>query len=272
MAPSAPRLRSRSATRFAIARGLAPWLIPALLLAILTGGCAGQRPDRAKSPGEIALHLDLAESYMSQGELPRAMQELNFVAAHAAAEPRYHFDMGMAKFALGRHAEAETSFKEAVRLKADYGEAINNLGWTQYATGRHAEAAATFRRAAELLTYLTPERAWYGAALAERQLGRMPEAEKAARQGIARNWAYVPAYTVLNQILLDQGRLDEATDILRKGVEAAPDHPGVTLLLAESLMRQGQNDEARFWLERLAKQTPDAPEARTAKDYLDILH
>jgi tetratricopeptide (TPR) repeat protein len=61
-----------------------------------------------------------------------------------------HVHLGNALFALGRPAEAEASYREALRLRPNYPEAHNNLGSVLYALGRPGAAEASYRESLRL--------------------------------------------------------------------------------------------------------------------------
>jgi predicted O-linked N-acetylglucosamine transferase (SPINDLY family) len=64
--------------------------------------------------------------------------------------PEAHYNLGAVLIALGRPAEAEASYREALRLRPNYPEAHNNLGVVLRALGRPAEAEASYREALRL--------------------------------------------------------------------------------------------------------------------------
>src|SRR3977135_1222830 len=65
-------------------------------------------------------------------------------------QPDFHYNIGLAKWALGRRAEAVTHWTRAVALNPDFAQAHMNLGNALREDGRTADAVTHLRRALQL--------------------------------------------------------------------------------------------------------------------------
>lgn len=79
------------------------------------------------SPGDYIARNNLGAIYLKQKKYTDAINELEKVIELAPASAPAHFNLGLAYSASGRFKEGEISFLEAVKLKPDYREALDNL-------------------------------------------------------------------------------------------------------------------------------------------------
>jgi predicted O-linked N-acetylglucosamine transferase (SPINDLY family) len=89
---------------------------------------------------------------------------------------------------LGKFAECESAYRDAIALKPDHAEAYNNL------------------------------------AIALEELGKFDEAEASARQALSLKSDYAQAHNTLAVTLKELGRLKEAAESLRHAISLKPDY------------------------------------------------
>jgi Tfp pilus assembly protein PilF len=225
----------------------------------------------AKLPGgETELRLNLAESYINNGQFQLALQELLTVEQAAEHTSRFHFDLGMVYLGLDEMEKATAGFAEAVRIDDDYGEAWNNLGKLHESQNRLQEAEHAYRKALSILTYVTPEFPAYNLGKMLMRQGKAKEAEELARKALSRNWRYIPAYRLLSEAFVAQNRMEEAEEVLKSGLEADMGSVATMLALAEQQIRMGKSDEAAEVFEEIIAQHPKSNEAKAARDYLNL--
>lgn len=100
-----------------------------------------------------------------------------------------------------------------------------------------------------------------------RRAGRLAEAVRTCRTGLARHPEYASARATLGRALLDQGELDAALGELTAVLAVAPEHLAALRGIAEIHHRQGRSDEALAACRRaldLAREDPDL--ARLAEE------
>jgi Flp pilus assembly protein TadD len=153
-----------------------------------------------------------------------------------------------------RYGDAETAFREALRLRPDWARAWNGLGVALYSIERAAEAEEALREAVRL----DPEwsRAWNDLAVVLRFEGRLDEALPAAKKAVAFAPESVAAHNNLGNLLTAMGRLDEAETAYLEALGCAPDHPAPHYNLACLSSRTGRPGEALDHLARAVTGNP----------------
>jgi predicted O-linked N-acetylglucosamine transferase (SPINDLY family) len=139
--------------------------------------------------------------------------------AHADA----HCALGAVRKALGRPAEAETSYRKAVRLRPNYPEAHYNLGAVLIALGRPAEAEASYREALRLRPNYPEAHNNLGVVL--RALGRPAEAEASYREALRLQLNDPEAHYNLGNVLHALNRWRESIACLERLLSLKPDDP-----------------------------------------------
>jgi len=75
---------------------------------------------------------------------------LSCIPRKSLSEAEAHLDRGVSFAKQGRYSEAESEFREAIRINPDLAEAHAGLGILLAEQGRHREARAELERTAEL--------------------------------------------------------------------------------------------------------------------------
>ncbi len=142
---------------------------------------------------------------------------------------------------LGRYAEAEAAYRQAIVLDEKNAWPWSNLGsLLQEHLGRYAEAEAAYRQAIALDEKVALP--WNGLGnLLQYHLGLYPEAEAAYRQAIALDEKYAAPWNNLGNLLKDHlGRYAEAETAYRQAIELNPEDGYAKGNLARLLWQQGQ--------------------------------
>ena len=142
-----------------------------------------------------------------------------------------HLTKGNKLVGQGRLKEAESSYRQAIALKADYAEAHNNLGVTLQGLGRLSEAEAKFHKAIALNPDYPEAYNNLGGTL--RELGRFADAEAKFNKAIALKSDYVEAYNNLGNTLRGLGRFADAEVSYNAAIAVKPDNAEAYRLLAE---------------------------------------
>jgi Tfp pilus assembly protein PilF len=191
---------------------------------------------------------------------PRAA--VNKFVAVASASPGFYaawFNAGAAAEAAGDRVAAEQHYRQALKVRADYGPALANLAVLLTATGRDADAQ---RLVDDALTK-HGDAAGPHLAAAIRSLGGrdLVTAEREAREAVQKDERNVPAMLVMAQVFRAQGRLDTARFAVDNALAL---EPGNALLHVERgliLQAQGEAQEALFAFERAARLHPTLADA-----------
>jgi predicted O-linked N-acetylglucosamine transferase (SPINDLY family) len=121
---------------------------------------------------------------------------------------------------LGRHVEAASALRDAIRLRSNYAEAHNNLGLALSGLGEIDAAAEAFRTAMRLRP------------------------------------AYIEAIGNLANLFRDAGRVGEAIELYRKAVALWPRNIKMLWSLVKAMEQQGQLDEVIEGLRMLVELEP----------------
>jgi tetratricopeptide (TPR) repeat protein len=187
---------------------------------------------------------------------------LTFNSRWVASDPGSaagHNGMGVALASRGRTDEAIVHYREALRLRPEFAQALGNLGQARWEAGRADEAEALFRRA----LHLDPGRAEVhfnlGNILASS--GRVADAEAHYLTALERRRGYAAAHNNYGALLVAQGRLVEARDQFEAALRARPDHARTLVNLGIVAGRQGSLEEAAVHYRRALDLDPAYPEA-----------
>lgn len=103
---------------------------------------AAELEPRMPEPWASLIDLELRE-----GDAPGALAVAAEAGKAGAIGPELSFEIGMANASAERYDAAETAFREAIRLRPGYGEALGNLAKLAWLRKRPAEAAELYRAA-----------------------------------------------------------------------------------------------------------------------------
>ena len=207
-----------------------------------TGGGGGELPGGAAPAAELSRGPQQPRRRVAcprspgggGGKLPRS-------AAPAARLSRGAQQSGNALRDLGRPAEAEASYREALRLRPDYPEAHNNLGARCGTSADLAEAEASCREALRLRPDFPEAHSNLGNAL--RDLGRPTEAEASYREALRLRPDSADAHNNLGAALQCLRPPAEAEASYREALRLRPDYPDAHNNLAHALLLAGRFEE-----------------------------
>lgn len=165
-----------------------------------------------------------------------------------AAAPRAaaaHYAMGRVQEAAARYAEAESSYREAIRLDAGHARAWNNLGCVLHMQGRLDAALDGYRKALELDASQPEANQNYAAIV------RDEAAQALAIQGYLRQTAENPhdaaAFNNLANTYAELGRQAEALASFERAIALDPQRAEAHFGKATLLLLRG--DYAQGWQE-----------------------
>jgi type IV pilus assembly protein PilF len=116
----------------------------------------------------------------------------------------------------GHFKKAEEHFREAVRIKPTYSEALNSLAVVAIHFGRNDEAIKFEERALANIIYREPYIAQGNLGLAYLNMNKLPEAAKALRQALFEQPQFCVGRYRLAKIYYEQKEWDQAADELDK--------------------------------------------------------
>jgi len=158
----------------------------------------------------------------------------------------------------GRFAESEACSREALSIRPDDVDVLNELGVAVWRLGRPTEAEEIYLQACRI----KPDdfRVLTNLGLALYNQGRIDEAGNCYRRAIQIQPKAFDALMNLGIVFSDQARYDEATDYLRAAHTLRPNSADILQNLGFNLGRQGRWNEAIDFYEQALRQKPDFPE------------
>lgn len=164
------------------------------------------------------VHYNLANVYTRQRRLDEAVTHYRWALAMMPNQPNFNKGLGNALYHLGRYADAEAAYREALRVDPDHASAFEthaNLGSALLQMHRLSEARACYSRALEL----------------------KPDYPRGVA-GIA-------------SVLEKQGKFEEAFTLIQPYLDAHKDDCNIALAFASFCRHLGKCEEAIVRMERL---------------------
>lgn len=106
--------------------------------------------------------INLGLAYLGKGDYPKALEELQAVAAQNPRNPIIRLSLGRVWFAMDKNEQAIAEYSRALEIYKDYGAAYFYLGQAQLKLNRIDAARASFKEAVRLIPDSEPGRAALG--------------------------------------------------------------------------------------------------------------
>jgi tetratricopeptide (TPR) repeat protein len=199
----------------------------------------------------------LAASYISLGKADEAVRLLDERAKLGAPEVHSVALLGMAHFAAGDFAQAETLERQAIGMDAKYPLAWLGLGKSLGAQKKMDDAAEAYRHALELAPALSDANLNRADILMQR--GKLDEAAAACEAALKASPESPNALLKLADVCARQGRDDESLRLLKQAQQMAPYTHPPKVLLAVYLFQSGNKERAMKLLAEAHAEQPDHP-------------
>jgi Flp pilus assembly protein TadD len=215
---------------------------------------------RAAAEEEPAAHYALGFELAQAGRFEDAERELaEYIARAPEGElvPRASFLRGQALLRMQRATEAETAFRDTIRMAPRNPDAYGALADILAARGRHGDAIALYR--AQLERAPASVEGLQGLALALYATGQGHEAVDAFQKAASLRPADPDVRMNLGHALAAEGRLPEAIAQYRAALAMAPARAPLMSALALSLAASGEKDESLALFARARQLAPNDP-------------
>jgi len=242
--------------------------LPLVLAAALLSACG--TPTAARKT-EADARMRMGITYLEQGNVPMAMQELMRASDLDPGNAEVDMMLGLAYRARGDQEKAEEYLRTAIRKRNDYPEAHNNLGIVLANRKAWDEAIHEFETAAADVRYTTPEWAVYNAAEAYRAKGDTVKAEEQYSRALRLNDRYAPAYVGLASLYGKAGHWKEAERVLLRCVKTVPDYPDCWMELGRTYAAMKRPADATKAFQTVLSLSDDPAIRRQAAGYLRVL-
>ncbi len=159
----------------------------------------------------------------------------------------------------GYFAESESFSREALRLRPDDVDVLNELGVAVWRQGRPSEAEAIYDRACQIEP--NDFRVLTNLGLALHSQMRVEEAGESFRRALAIRPDVFEAVMNLGIVYSDLGKFDEAASWLESALELRPDSADALQNIGMNLGRRGKWSEAVRYYDQAVRLKPEFPEA-----------
>ena len=201
---------------------------------------------------------ELAREYLSQGRLDEAAQLAMQTLSLAQSDPELHNILGVAQFGLGRHLDAQSSFRTALQRDIENNTYRFNLSLSQAKSGRVTEAIDTLQQADESES-LELDKGMLLVAL-RADLGNLDEALRMARLLAELYPNEGSAHAMLGELLAQRGDFEGAAGAYT--VALAHEQSSAYSLRAYELNEQAGNEDAVAPLRAYLANHPDDSHVR----------
>jgi len=174
------------------------------------------------SPDDADVLCLMGSVRLALGKPAMAVSDLREAIRHRAAYPEAHNNLGIGLTELGQLDDAAVAFRTALRLRPGYAEAHNNLGTVLRDQSKLDEAESCFREATRIKPGYAEALMNLGVALADR--GEYSGAISCYEQSLQVNPSSAPAYMNLGNARRDRGEFDQADASYRNALRIQPDY------------------------------------------------
>ena len=164
------------------------------------------------------------------------------------------FRQGNAAQAAGNYSQAETIFRQVIRINPQDTNAYNNLGLALRRQGKLEEAITNYQKAIQLDPKDASAYNNLGIALSDQ--GKLEEAITNYQKAIQLDPKFAIAYNNLGIALSDQGKLEEAITNYQKAIQLDPKYAIAYYNLGIALYLQGKLEEAITYYQKAIQINP----------------
>ncbi|MBK1703034.1 type IV pilus biogenesis/stability protein PilW [Halochromatium glycolicum] len=234
-----------------------------ILAALVLNGCAGA-PSQTETVSEdespADLYVDLAAEYVQRGQLETALGRAKQAVAADRDSARAHYILAIVYQRLGKTADAQREFAEAVERDPSNPDYRNAWGAVLCAEGKHEAGLAKIKAALADPLYQGPEVALMNAADCSRRAGRTGDFERYLQRALERNPKYPPAALELARLAYQRGDYQRARAFMTRYSRVGETTPEALLLAARIERQLGNLKLARLLERSLRQRYPDSPE------------
>ena len=185
----------------------------------LLSSCSSSTPDVKEKRGEIYLNAGIES--LQQGEFTDALISLKEASKLTPKSVVVWTNLGIAYAGKEDYVKAEDSWKKALAIDPNFGDAHTAYGATLMRLRRYGEAEKQLKAAASDLTYLNAAQAKYNLALLYSETNKPLLSEQMLKLAVKDNSGFCPAWFKLGQIQKDRGDYAEAVKSFKQAAGGA---------------------------------------------------
>ncbi|MDP9340168.1 MAG: tetratricopeptide repeat protein [Acidobacteriota bacterium] len=218
------------------------------------------------NPDAAIIRSNLGALYFDALQFDQAIAEWQVALAQKPDNIVTMNALGIGYTRLGRYAEADSMFKQALTAKPFWGDSHFNYALLLQKTGHMPEALQEFKLGVTLSPLNGAAHRWYGEALLE--TGQLGEAVWQLQKAVELEDTLESMHDLVNAYVR-QGHYGEAEPILRRIIAKFPIDSSAHLLLGKALENSGKFDQARIEYQTTLASDPNNLEAIAALHRLE---
>jgi tetratricopeptide (TPR) repeat protein len=232
---------------------------------------AGCGPSIEKIKEESDIHYRMGVVYLNDKQFTDALEELTIAVDMYRKEPSYYNALGLAYFARGMNRDAKSNMEKAIRLNPEFSEAHVNLAAVYLVERDWDMAISESRKALKNIFYRTPELAHFNIGLGYHNKGENETALKSFKKAVEHNSDYSLAYYNMGTTLEEMNRFKASIRAYQKAIKASPGYLDAHFGLATVLVKNKEKIRAMKVFEKIIKIAPESEQARSAREYIDLI-
>jgi Tfp pilus assembly protein PilF len=245
-------------------------VIPGLVMLMMS--CAS-----TTTPSAAVDKTKMSEGYLTRGyayleaeKFELALTEFHRSLVENPKNKWAHYYLGVTSDKLGKLADAEKHYSEAIDIDSSFSEAYNALGVVYSKQQKWKEAIKNFQRALENKLYSTryiPYLNMGDAYMSQRDYDRAIDAYREAKRYEKIDFIIIK----LGEALFEGGKVKDAVREFQEATAMYPANPLARYKLAVALLKNGNKSAAVAEFKKAAELAPGSEIARMANDYLKTL-
>ncbi|MBU7048523.1 MAG: tetratricopeptide repeat protein [Theionarchaea archaeon] len=209
---------------------------------------------------------NLAIAHNNYGNLLQDMGKYEEAESHykesLRINPEYaeaHNNYGNLLKEMGKYEEAEFHYKESLRINPEYAEAHNNYGNLLKEMGKYEEAEFHYKESLRINPEYAQAHNNYGNLLKE--MGKYEEAEFHYKESLRINPEYAQAHYNYGNLLKEMGKYEEAEFHYKESLRINPEYAQAHINYGNLLKEMGKYEEAEFHYKESLRINPEDAQA-----------
>ncbi len=243
-----------------------------MLVAISTAVSCASKATRENSE-RAALHMQIANGYLSKGHYPQAMTELLRAEQLDPRNPLVLNNLGIAYYVRSRQKQAEAKFREAIKYEKNFSDAKNNLARVLIDQQRYPEAIKLLREVEGDLTYQAQDKTYSNLGMAYFETGNYQKAGEYLERSLQIRRESCTTANYYGRTLLETKKLKESAEVLDQAIEfcRSAKFEDPIYYSAMSYFSLGEKEKSRARIDELLKDYPKSKFVAKAKGMLELL-
>ena len=242
----------------------------AVVLVLFLSACATTQVNKVTDVKMAEGYYLKGVSYLQKKNYELAIVEFQRSIQTDRKNKNSYFALGSVSETMGKFADAERYYKEAIAIDSNFSEAYNALGVVYSRLERWQEALTVFKKSLENKLYTTPHIAYYNMAHVYMEQKNYEKAIEAYRDS-KRFANYDQTIYKLGTALFEAGKVKEAIAEFSEGISLSPSNAYIRYGLALALLKDGNKKAALAEFKKVLEIAPTGEFAQKARDYITTL-